>query len=125
MRLRVLLPFSVFLSAEASRVWAESAREHFTLLPRRRDLVTALAPGILGYAGPEGVRHLAIDGGILVKAGDEVAVATRRAAAGELGTLRREVERMLSEEDERERTARSAVARMEAAFVRGLLEFSR
>lgn len=125
MRFSVVLPFSVFLDVEAARVWAESPHEHFTLLPRRQDLVTALAPGVLGYADGSGEHYLAVNGGILVKSGEEVAVSTRHAVAGELGTLRREVERMLSEEDERERAARSAVARMEASFVRGLLEFGR
>jgi len=128
MRLLVTLPFAVFLDARAASVKAESLRGHFTVLPRHVDMVTALAPGILTWEPedrPGEAAHLALNGGILVKSGDEVRIAARQAAGGDLGRLRAAVEEMLASEDERERAQRAAAARMEASFVRGMLEVGR
>jgi len=50
--------------------------------------------------------------------------ATRRAISGELGQLSREVEKMLTENDERERQNRSAVAKLEVGFLKRFLDFS-
>jgi F-type H+-transporting ATPase subunit epsilon len=66
-----------------------------------------------------------VDGGILVKLTDQVLVATRRAVRGELGILKKTVEHMVAEVDERERKARSAMARLEADFMRRFVEFGK
>ena len=47
------------------------------------------------------------------------------AIKGELGELKNEVEKMMMDVDERERKARSAVARLEADFVRRMVEFGK
>ena len=49
-------------------------------------------------------------------------VSSRAAVAGELGKLEAEVLRMQDEAAEAEKSARSAVARLEAGFVRTLIE---
>ena len=61
----------------------------------------------------------------LVKQGDEVRIATRMAVSGELGVLRQAVDHFLSDVDDRERKARSAVARLEADFVRRFVGFGK
>ena len=68
---------------------------------------------------------MAVNGGILVKQGDMVMVATRVAVSGELGLLHETVNRFMNDLDERERKARSAVARLEADFVRRFVEFGK
>ena len=60
-----------------------------------------------------------------MKQGEEVRIATRMAVSGELGVLREAVDRFLSAVDERERKTRSAVARLEADFVRRFVEFGK
>ena len=126
MRLKVFLPTEMFLDQEARKVVAEGVSGSFCLLPRHVDYVTALAPGILSYEAADGGENfLALNRGILVKQGHVVWVATRFALAGALGELELEVRKMISQEDEREKTARSAAARMEADFVRGMLEFAK
>jgi F-type H+-transporting ATPase subunit epsilon len=126
MRLKVFQPSEVFLEETVTKVVGESPAGSFGILPRHIDMVIALVPGILSYeTHEEEERFLALDGGILVKEGDEVSVATRLAVRGELGILRATVEKMMSEVDEKEKKARSAVARLEADFVRRFVEFGK
>jgi F-type H+-transporting ATPase subunit epsilon len=126
MRLRIFLPSELFLDEDVTKVVAESPFGGFTLLPRHIDLTTALAPGILAYEAAAGARkYVAINEGILVKQGEEVMISTRTAVAGELGGLRERVEEFLTDIDEKERKARSAVARLEADFIRRFVEFGK
>jgi F-type H+-transporting ATPase subunit epsilon len=127
MRLRVCLPSRLFLDTkDVSKIRAEGAGGEFTLLPRHIDCVAALVPGLLLYVDGGGAeRFLAVDEGLLVKIGPEVDVVTRYAVAGELGDLRLELTKLLSGVSERERAARSAVARLEAHFVRRFSDFGR
>ena len=124
MRLRVLLPTQVLLDRAVGKVVAEAEDGAFGLLPRHIDFVAALVPGILVYVTGEGEeRYLGVDEGILVKHGAEVTVSTRGAVPGEdLETLRQTVRDRYLELDEREKSARSALARLEAGVVRRFIE---
>lgn len=124
MKLTIYEPAEIFLDEAVVKVKAESPVGCFTLLPRHIDLATALIPGILSYETPEGDEvFLAVKGGILVKQGVRVAVATQLAVRGDLGLLTETIETLLVETDERERKTRAAVARLEADFVRRFMEF--
>ena len=81
MQLRILLPFEIFASkADVSRIVAETGDGSFGLLPNRLDCVAALVPGILVYETKEnGTVYVAIDEGVMVKAGDDVLVSVRHA----------------------------------------------
>ncbi|MEE4607759.1 MAG: F0F1 ATP synthase subunit epsilon [Desulfobacteraceae bacterium] len=126
MKLTVLLPTEIFLDAPAAKVVAVGPAGSFCLLPRHIDFVTALVPGLLSFSSPEGAEHfLAVEGGLLVKLGDQVRVVTRHAVRGALGELKAAVERMLVVVDERERATHAAVARLEAGFIRKFLDFGR
>jgi len=95
------------------------------MLPHHIDLVAALVPSVLSYELADGdaeERFAAVDEGVLVKCGDEVRVLVRRAALGDLHHLAQAVARELREVDEHERSARSAVARLEAGALRRLAE---
>ena len=120
MRLEVLLPFQVFADeADVTRIVAETAQGAFGLLPHRLDCVAALAPGILVYQSDvHGEVFLAVDEGVLVKTGAEVRVSVRRALRGaDLGQLRDAVAREYLAQDERERSLRSVMARLESGFL--------
>lgn len=127
MRLKVLLPTEIFIDQEVEKVTAEAENGSFCLLPRHIDFVAALIPGLLSFVTPEGEeKFLGVDEGILVKAGSEVLVSTRRAVrAPELGTLLETIQDEFLSLDEREKKARSAVARLEADLIRRFMELGR
>lgn len=124
MRLRVILPSQVFMDEQVVSMTGESPMGGFTLRPRHIDMVTTIEPSILSYRtkGNQTV-YLAVDRGVVVKQGDIVSVSARHAVRGELGELEQQVRDMLEVTSERERSARTAVARLEADFVRRFLEF--
>jgi F-type H+-transporting ATPase subunit epsilon len=125
MQLKVLLPTEILLDEEVSQITAEAENGSFSLLPRHIDFVAALAPGLLVYvtAVDDQERFLAVNEGILVKIGPEVLVSTQNAILGpDLGQLQTTIEKQFRILDERERTTRSAMARLEADFARRFME---
>ena len=127
MNLKVLLPFHVFADkTDVVRIVADTPDGSFGLLPRRRDCVAALEPGILTYeTAAEGTVYVAVDRGVMVKYGADVLVSVRRAIAGtDLGRLRGSVKREFLTLNDQERDTRAAVARMEGGFMRHLEELS-
>lgn len=127
LKLRVLLPIGVLLDEEVAKVSGEGTHGSFTLLPRHIDFVTRMEPGLVSFIRPDGTeRYLATDEGILAKKGQEVLLSVRSAAEGaDLGHLRELVEQRFQARDEQEVGARSALARLEASFVRRFLELDR
>jgi F-type H+-transporting ATPase subunit epsilon len=126
MNLKVLLPFRVFADKTGvSRIVAETDEGSFGLLPHRLDCVAALTPGILIYeTEAEGEVYMAVDEGVLVKAGPNVLVSVRRAMSGtDLGRLRDSVEQDYLILDEHEQSVRSVMAKMESDLIRRLVEF--
>lgn len=124
MQLRVLLPARVLIDLEAVRIVAEAENGAFGLLPRHIDFLAALKPGVLTFLTAEGAEgFVGHDDGVLVKRGAEVQVCTRKAVVGsDLTALRGAIEREFKQLDERERTTRSALARLEAGMVRRFME---
>jgi F-type H+-transporting ATPase subunit epsilon len=126
MHLKVLLPFRVFAEhIGVSRIVAETHEGSFGLLPHRLDCVAALVPGILTYEDEaENEVYVAVDEGVLVKAGLEVLVSVRNAIGGtDLGQLREAVDREFMHLNQREQTVRSVMAKLESGFIRRLVEF--
>lgn len=128
MNLKVLLPFEVYArQTGVRRIVAETCEGSFGMLPHRLDCVAALVPGILVYeTEADGEVFVAVDEGILVKAGPDVLVSVRNAIGGtDLGQLRAAVEREFLNLNEREQNVRSVLAKMESGFIRRLAEFHR
>jgi F-type H+-transporting ATPase subunit epsilon len=126
MKLTIYIPSRVFGVVEVDEIIAEGPQGSFALLPRHIDMASALIPGILTCITPEGDEiFFAVDEGILVKQGDDVFVSVRTAVKGALGELREAVVRMTMDIDEKERSAQSAVARLEASFVRRFVELGK
>jgi F-type H+-transporting ATPase subunit epsilon len=126
MNLKVLLPFQIFADKTGvSRIVAETRDGSFGLLPHRLDCVAALTPGILVYqTEAAGEAFLAVDEGILVKAGAEVLVSVRRASGGtDLGQLHALVEKEFLTLDEREKSMRSVMTKLESGFLSRLAAF--
>lgn len=120
MRLRVITPERICLDRPVQRIVAEGPDGYFGMLPHHIDFVTRLVPGILVAETEDGQEFfIAINSGTLVKCGATVTAAVRGAAEGDdLERLRNRVETEFRRQDDRERTARSALARLEANMIR-------
>ncbi len=127
MRLKILLPTEIFLDLEVQQVVAESSNGSFCLKPRHIDFVTVLVPGILSYLdGADREAFVAVDRGALIKCRSEVLVSVANAVMGpDLGSLQQTVRDEFMVHDEKERLARTAVARLEANFIRQFMRFER
>ncbi len=126
MNLKILLPSHILAEKTGvSRIVAETREGSFGLLPRRLDCVAAITPGILIFETPqEGVVYVAIDKGVLVKAGQNVLVSVRRAMVGaDLGLLRQAVEQEFQTMDERDQSMHSVMAKLETGFLRRFMSF--
>ncbi len=124
MRVKVITPTTIPVDEEVSKIIAEAINGSFSLLPRHIDFVTALVPGILVLTDEAGAEQfLAIDDGILIKRGDEVRISTSRAVCGPtLQELQHVVEVEFRQLDEQEHMAHMAISRLEAGFIRRMLE---
>ncbi len=123
MNLKVLLPFRIFATVNnVTQIVLETAEGSYGILPQRLDCVAALIPGIFTYETDDGVIHyIAVDDGILIKAGLEVFVSVRNAIGGvDLGMLRESVEKEFVRMDESEIEIRTLVAKMERDLVSGI-----
>jgi F-type H+-transporting ATPase subunit epsilon len=126
MHLKILLPFEVF--AEQSgvlRLVAESRGGSFGLLPHRLDCVADLAPGILIYeTESQGEVFVAVDQGVLIKAGLDVLVSVRNAiVSADLSQLHKIVDQQFLRLSESEKNVRSVLAKMESGLIQRLAEF--
>ncbi len=126
MDLKILLPFRIFAEINnVSSIVAETSEGSFGLLPQRLDCVAALVPCIFTYkTESEKVHYLAVDEGILIKAGSQVLVSVRNAFEGtDLGKLHESVEKEFMKLDESERDVRSTMAKIESGFLNKLEKF--
>ena len=124
MRLKVRTPSRVLFEEDVTKIEAKAENGWFGMLPRHIDFVAALEPGVMTFEpvdkAPE---YVAIDHGILVKCGREVAISTRSAVRGtNIAELKKEIELQFLIQREHERAARSLEAKLEAELVRSLLE---
>jgi F-type H+-transporting ATPase subunit epsilon len=126
MNLKILLPYQIFAERKGvKRIVVRTFQGSFGLLPQRLDCTAALAPGILIYeTDAEGEVYLAVDQGVLIKAGTEVLVSVRNAIGGaDLGELHEAVKREFLTVDEQERSMRVELAKIESGFIRRFMEF--
>jgi F-type H+-transporting ATPase subunit epsilon len=124
MHLQVVLPTKILLELDVLKVNAEAENGMFCLLPHHLDFVATLAPSLLSVISSEDEEtFLAIDQGILVKQGDRVIVATQHAVQdGDLGMLKQTIEQQFHLIDEREKIARSVLAKLEISTIKGFIE---
>lgn len=120
MYLELATPTQVLVNEPVTKIMAEAINGAFELLPRHVDFVTALVPGILSYTTNENKTcYVAVDNGILVKAGDAVRVGTRQAfKEQDLTHLRNLISESFNIQGEQEIQSRSALHKMEADIVR-------
>jgi F-type H+-transporting ATPase subunit epsilon len=124
MQLEIVTALQILLSIRVRRIVAESPDGSFGLLPHHIDFVSQVAPGILVYEDMQGKeRYAVVNSGTLVKCGDLVRIATHSALLGDdLDMLETQLREKFSKQDQAERVARSALARLEAQMVRHFLK---
>jgi F-type H+-transporting ATPase subunit epsilon len=126
MNLIIYLPSEIFLDTPVRKIVVEGPEGSFCILPKHIDFVTALVPGIIKYLPESGSEEfLALKGGILVKQQESVAITTQMAFTGKLGFLKETVDRIINEIDDREKQTQTAVARLEAGFIRSFMEIGK
>jgi F-type H+-transporting ATPase subunit epsilon len=121
MNLKILLPFKVYAEkAGVSRIVAETRDGSFGLLPHRLDCAAALVPGILIYeTEADGEVMVAVDEGVLVKAGQDVLVSVRQAFGGtDPGRLREAIEKEFRALDEYEKSLLVVMTKLETGVLR-------
>ncbi len=125
MSLRILLPFQVFAEKTGvARIVAETREGAFGLLPNRLDCAAALVPGILVYeTEADGEVLVAVDEGVLVKAGPDVLVSVRQAIGGtDLRSLQEAVEREFLTRDEHEQNLFAVMTKLETGVLRRFVD---
>ncbi len=120
MQVTLRLPTRTLFQGEAQRLFAVAENGAFGMLPNHTDFVTALVPSVLILTKRDGVEQFfGIDEGLLVKKGHQVDIAIRRGVQGEdLDSLNDTVQASFVEMDEEERSARTALSRLEGGIVR-------
>ncbi|WDQ14907.1 F0F1 ATP synthase subunit epsilon [Rhodopirellula sp. P2] len=120
MNLTLNTPNEIVLDLTVNKVIAEGTHGSFCLLPRHVDFLAALVPGLLSWEDETGKESFAAVGtGILVKRANDVYVSAEAASHGaELEELQRLVREEFSQMDEQQRAAHTAVAKLEADFLR-------
>lgn len=128
MKLRILLPHEIFLDAdEISSVQVSTDYGSFGFLPQRLDCVSPLSVGLVTYIdGQNKENFVAIDQGIVTKAGRNVTFAVRNAIAGtDLGELHVKIDEQFRNVDEDEQKVRRVMAQLETGFIRNFEQLSR
>ncbi|MDQ2751844.1 MAG: F0F1 ATP synthase subunit epsilon [Bacteroidota bacterium] len=119
MHLKILLPFKVFADInDVSNIVMETSKGSYGLLPQRLDCVAALVPGIFMYEINGSTKYLAVDAGVMVKAGAEVLVSVLNAIGGvDLGKLSDLVNNEFKKQDEMESSIHAVTLKLESGFI--------
>ena len=127
MNLKLSVPTSVLFDQIVVKIIAEAVDGNFCILPRHTDFLTALVPGVMILLDADGKEiYFANDHGLLVKRGSDVVVSARRAIQGpDLGSLRQTVHEEFEQLNENDRACQSAIAGLEANFLRKFLEMQK
>ena len=128
MDLKILLPYKIYADIKnVDRIVAETNEGFFGLLPQRLDCVASLVPGIFMYETDKGeIHYIAIDEGVLVKAGMEVLVSVRNAIGGtDIGQLHNSIKKEYVKLDDNERYVRSVMAKIESEIIYNLQKFNK
>ena len=125
MHLVIAEPMQVLVDRDdVVSVRAEDASGSFGILTGHADLITALTPSVVAWRQEDGKQGwCAVRRGVLsVRAGHEVAIATRQAQCGDdLASLEQAVAARFRTEQDADRQARVAATRLHTAAIREII----
>ena len=114
MKLKVITPLDVFYVKDVSKRTAEGLEGHFVILPKHADYVSAITTSIFSFEVNGEKKFFAVDGGILVKYGENVEFSIRHAIKGtDLNDLKKQMEINFKEMEEEDKQTRTALASLE------------
>ena len=120
MTLKIQLPFKIFVEAKnVSSIIIETKEGSYGMLPQRLDCVAALVPGIFTYEiESESPKYIAVDEGVMIKAGTHILVSVRNAIGGtDLGKLSDMLKKEFNKQDEDKIQVRTVMAKLEGGFI--------
>lgn len=127
MNLLLTVPSGVLVDENVVKIAAESDFGAFVMLQHHADTAVLLVPGLLSYYLADGREvFVAVDQGVLVKAGDQVRAACQRAVVTvDLEGAQETVREQFQVQSEREKRARTALIRLEADILKRVGELRR
>lgn len=127
MQVNIRLPQSLLFSGEILKLTATAENGSFGIWPNHADFVTALLPSVLVLVDQNNKElFFGMDEGLLVKTGHQVDIAVKRAVqSDDLGTLYELLSASFYGADEQERSARTAVSKLELSMVRQMSELQK
>lgn len=127
MQVNIRLPQSLLFSGEILKLSATAENGSFGIWPNHADFVTALVPSVLvliDHANRE--LFFGMDEGLLVKVGHQVDIAVSRAIqSDDLESLHALLAASFHRIDEQERSARTAISKLELSMVRQMSELNK
>ncbi|HRP57285.1 F0F1 ATP synthase subunit epsilon [Agriterribacter sp.] len=121
LQLKILLPHAIFLEkGGVVNVQVETTAGAYGFLPQRLDCMASVAPGLLTYITADGKEyHVAVDRGLLVKAGKTISLVVRNAIGGsDLGELHKSINEKFRKLDDLEQESRRVMSYLETGFIR-------
>lgn len=117
-------PAEEVFAGRALKLAARGLQGRFAILPAHADMVAPLLSGVIALTLPGGAERLfGVDEGVLVKQGSSVRACVFRVVPGaSLEEVRRTAAARFSEIADRERRARTALARLETGAMRRFAE---
>lgn len=127
MTLKVTTPEKLVFEGAVEKVVVDGVDGSRGLLPLHVDFVMPLKPGIMACTDEGGVeKFIAVNGGVLVKKGAEVTVASRHAVMSDrLEDLPDVVLAFFAEAEQHVEAAQRAALRLETMLMREFLELKR
>jgi len=126
LQLKILLPDRVFADeAKIAKIVFTTPSGSFGLLPRRADCVATIVPGLFVYQA-EGADEItvALDEGVLVKAGDNVLISVRRAITGtDIEQLQHSIAAQFLTLSDLQQAQRRVSAQLESGFIKRFAAF--
>ncbi len=114
MKLKIITPLDIFYRENVSKIKTEGLEGYFEILPNHADYVSSLVTSILTFETEDKVEFFAIDGGTLVKYGNNVEIAIRHAIKGlNLDDLKKQMEISFKEMEDEDKQTRTALASLE------------
>ncbi len=126
MNLKILLPYKQLQEVKnVIRIVAETTLGSLGILPQRLDCVASLVPGMFLYETEAGkVNYLAVDEGLLTKAGNEIRVSVRNAYGSEnLEKLEETVKKEFLAIEKLQQEDKAIISKLETGFLRSLDKF--
>ncbi|HHX81705.1 MAG TPA: ATPase [Pseudomonadaceae bacterium] len=127
MQVNIRLPQSLLFTGKIRKLTATAENGSFGIWPNHSDFVTALVPSVLVLTDIDNNELLfGMDEGLLVKAGHQVDIAVNRAVqSDDLGSLHELLSASFHRVDEQERSARTAISKLEMNMVRQISELKK